>query len=173
MRDPTASSTPDDWNMTGRYLFAKGLYTQALSCFEKAGRLQDRDITFAYQLRKEARAVPRDNANREKRAATFRHAGLAFTSCAQNASDDSGPLLYKKSGECYYEARDLACAADAYLAATEFTQAARLYRDAGLFDQAVALARPTDGSVTKVEFKIADNIVGVARIEYLRTSKFE
>ena len=158
---PIAQSTPEEWNDTGLKLFGKGLYAQAASCFEKANRDHDRRIAEAYQIRKEARL--------SRNVSGFKEAGMAFSACGLITHGELAQGLYTKAAECFLEAGETSLAADNYKAASEFTQAARLYRKAGQFDDAVLLARPPDHSISLVDPGVAEIIIDVARVQYIRT----
>lgn len=82
------------------------------------------------------------------------------------------PRLHKKAGECFVEAGELRSAAESYASAMDFNMAARLYRKAGLFNEAVALVKPTGGQPSLVDGRIGDEIIQVAKFEYVRQENF-
>ncbi|KAF9509961.1 hypothetical protein BS47DRAFT_108769 [Hydnum rufescens UP504] len=154
-------STPEEWNTTGRYLFAKTLYVQAASCFAKANRDHDRRIAEAYQIRKEAR-VTND-------ILSFKEAGTAFSACASTAQGETAQGLYTRAAECFLQARETSLAADNYKAASEFTKAVQLYRKVGQFEDVASLLRPPDHSISLVDPGVADDMLDVVRMQFLRT----
>lgn len=139
-----------------------------MSCFEKAGRSLDRDISKAYALHEHAR---RSTTGQDR---SFARAAEEFRRCAESAlHDPMAPRLYKKAGECFVQARDLPSAAECYILASEFTIAARLYRKAGMFNEAIGLIKSTDGQPSGVDKAAGDEIINVAKVEYARTSNFQ
>lgn len=141
----------------------------AASCFEKAGRSLERDICKAYEHHEKAQRKP-GAASRN----SFTSVAEEFRRCASSASQDSLALgLHKKAGECFIEAGNLLSAAASYVSALDFNMAARLYRKAGRFDEAVALIKPTGGRPSLVDEKVGHEIIRVAQFEYIRRNNIQ
>lgn len=164
----TAASTPEEWNDTGRYLFQKTLFAQAASCFEKANRPQDRDISMAYQKRKDARRLA---SGRDRRAA-FKAAGEAFTACGSSAIvRDEAKSYHTLAEQCFNEAGEADLAAHARAAALDETEAAIVYRDIRDFDNALKLIIRPKTESSRVRPDIAKEIIELARWEFLANSQ--
>jgi len=95
---------------------------------------------------------------------------MAFSACGSMAHGETAQVCYRKAAECFLIAHETSLAADNYKAAREFTQAAKLYRKAGQFSDAVLLARPHDHSISLVDPDVAEDIIDLARLQYLRTN---
>ncbi|CAE6480843.1 unnamed protein product [Rhizoctonia solani] len=167
----SVSSTEADWAKSGRLLFNKRLYPQAIFCFEKAGLLVERDIAAAYELRKQARLLQAaKSGDRAARRAAFARAASDFRGCAILSKGKQQTSCYLRAAECYLQAEDWKAAAEAFYSANDFDMAARNFRRAGCFEQAVGVVKNHKNNVQK---NIADEIIGVARLEYLRTDRLE
>ena len=164
----TAISTLEEWNSTGRYLFAKGLYAQAASCFEKANRPQDRDVAIAYQKRKDARRMEIGARRRQ----AFKVAGEAFSACGYATSGEVARSYHRLAIPCFNEANEPALAAQSHAAASEQTVAAKMFRDLGDFDEAINLVKPKKG-ISLVAPDVGQQIIELARLEYLRVGRIE
>ncbi|KAG2131228.1 P-loop containing nucleoside triphosphate hydrolase protein [Suillus bovinus] len=128
------SSTPEEWASFGRSLFSHKSYSQAIHCFKRANLRHEVKVCEAYQLREVARssvgvALPSD----QKRA--FNVAANVFDDCGATATGDQKLQYYRSSADCYVRAGDDLKAAEAYLNAQEFEQAAKRYRKVGQFDK--------------------------------------
>ncbi|KAG2085197.1 uncharacterized protein F5147DRAFT_794237 [Suillus discolor] len=128
------SSTPEEWASFGRSLFSHKRYSQAIHCFERANLRREVKVCEAYQLREAARSsVGVALLSNQKRA--FNMAADAFTHCGATATGNLKLQYYRNSADCYVRAGDDLKAAEAYLSAQEFEQAAKRYRKAGRFDK--------------------------------------
>ncbi|KAG2096334.1 uncharacterized protein F5147DRAFT_839983 [Suillus discolor] len=128
------SSTPEEWASFGRSLFSHKRYSQAIHCFERANLRREVKVCEAYQLREVARSsVGVALLSDQKRA--FNVAADAFTDCAETAPGNQKLQYYRNSADCYVRAGDDLKAAEAYLSAQEFEQAAKRYRKVGRFDK--------------------------------------
>jgi tetratricopeptide (TPR) repeat protein len=170
-----AMSTPEEWNQAGRVLFGRRLFTQAASCFDKAHRQHDREVSIAYQLREDARAVNiQDRKLHQKRIRLFREAARAFQSCTESSTSDSDRHnCYRHAGECFLKAEDFEFAAKSFKAAKEFTEAALLFRKIGDFDEAIDIVKPYTGEESLVDPSVKDEIIKVAKLEYARKHDFK
>jgi hypothetical protein len=91
-------------------------------------------VCEAYQLREAARSsVGVALLSNQKRA--FNVAADAFTDCGATATGNQKLQYYRNSADCYVRAGDDLKAAEAYLSAREFEQAAKRYRKVGRFDK--------------------------------------
>ncbi|KAF8336964.1 uncharacterized protein EI90DRAFT_93924 [Cantharellus anzutake] len=156
-------STTDEWNDMARTLFSKFLYTQAASCFNKAGRKDDHDIALAYQQRKDARAISKN----DKRIAAFRDAGAAFRACAEASSAGTRALRRNAAG-CFVLSKEFKDAAKEFEEALEYTDAAINYHRAELLEDVARLVRPPDGSISLVTRRTREGLLDNIRIQYLR-----
>ncbi|KAG1854678.1 hypothetical protein C8R48DRAFT_721046 [Suillus tomentosus] len=128
------SSTPEEWASFGRSLFSHKRYSQAIHCFERANLHREVKVCEAYQLREAARSsVGVALLSNQKRA--FNVAADAFTDCGATATGNQKLQYYRNSADCYVRAGDDLKAAEAYLSAREFEQAAKRYSKVGRFDK--------------------------------------
>ena len=147
----------------GRTLFSRSLFAQAAACFDKAHRVDYRNMASAYQKRKDARSLALGKA----RLAAFKVAASEFEACAKGAAAGSQALRHR-AAECYVEAGEFACAGVNFEAAERFTDAAVNYHKAQLFDDATRLVRPPDGTLSFVEQPIRDRLLDNIKLQYLR-----
>ncbi|CAE6385928.1 unnamed protein product [Rhizoctonia solani] len=167
----SVSSTEADWAKSGRLLFNKRLYPQAMFCFEKANLLVERDIASAYESRKQARLLQAaKSVDRTTRRAAFSRAASDFLGCAFLSKAKQQTSCYLRAAECYLQAEDWKAAAEAFYSAHDFDMAARNFRRAGCFDEAVDVVKKHR---SRVQNNVAEDILGVARLEYFRTNKLE
>ena len=152
-------------------MFARANYTQAASCFDKAQRLGDRDMSLAYQLRKDAREVASDAA----RSASFKSAGHAFESCAEAElkGTEERCSLHRLAGECFLECHEYALAGANFEPADAFTEAAVCFHKAQLLEDAARLVCPPDGSESLVDESVRDTILDSIKLQYLRANNLE
>ena len=154
------SSTPEEWANTGRDLFSKRRYRHAKLCFERAGQNLRRDISYAYQLRQDARPIEHGSRQREL---TFLCAADIFWACAPKLNPPNHLKCFLKSAECYVQGDRLIRAFDAYYHAEEWTSAARYARLAGKFDRAIEII--DEGNVDKA---VAESIIQVCKLVYVQ-----
>ncbi|KAG8744274.1 hypothetical protein FRC10_010437 [Ceratobasidium sp. 414] len=166
----SVSSSEADWAKSGRLLFNKGLYPQAMFCFEKAGLELERDIAAAYQARKEARLLLAKSASAERQTwrNSFTKAAKDFLDCARRSKGKQQISCYLRTAECFLQAEDWKLAAESYRSAEEFDLAAKNFRRAGCFIEAVDVVKKH-----KVQKGLANEIIGIARLEFLRKSQYE
>ncbi|KAF8594570.1 P-loop containing nucleoside triphosphate hydrolase protein [Ceratobasidium sp. AG-I] len=162
------SSSEADWAKSGRLLFNKGLYPQAMFCFEKADLLVERDIASAYQARKNARLLLAKD--RQTRRAAFRDAAKNFLDCAILSKGKQQTSCYLRAAECYLQAEEWKSAAESFLSANEFDQSAKNFRRAGCFSEAVGVVKQHRPDMTA---GLADEIYGIARLQFLRKSQYQ
>ncbi|CAE7232048.1 unnamed protein product, partial [Rhizoctonia solani] len=98
----SVSSTEADWAKSGRLLFNKRLYPQAIFCFEKAGLLLERDIAAAYESRKQARLLQAaKSVDRATRRIAFTTAASQFIECAKSSKGKQQVSCYFRAAECH------------------------------------------------------------------------
>jgi tetratricopeptide (TPR) repeat protein len=168
------SSTPQEWEKTGRTLFTNKRYIQAMHCFERAGLNREAGVAHAYFLREDARATARRDQSKQgvvQYQKAFRAAAEAFLNCAQLAinSKERGIFL-RNAAECLERADEDFRAAEVYKQAQEFTKAAKLYRKTAKFDDAVAVITENRSQVVQ---EVAENIIGVAKLFYFKSGELE
>lgn len=157
-----ASSTPEEWASTGRSLFFRQRYSQAIHCFERAYLHREVKVCKAYLLRKAARStVGVALLNVQQRA--FTAAADAFVECAAAATGNERRQYYRTSAYCYIRGGQDLKAADSYLKAEEFELAAKSYRKAGSFDRTLHVL--TDHRAVIPE-KTATELWMVCRLHY-------
>ncbi|KDN37502.1 hypothetical protein RSAG8_10101, partial [Rhizoctonia solani AG-8 WAC10335] len=195
------SSSEADWAKSGRLLFNKGLYPQAVFCFEKAGLLVERDIASAYQqgsnlsfpqavfcfekagllverdiasayqARKDARLLLVKSVDRQTRRGAFKRAANDFLGCAFLSKGKQQISCYLRAAECFIQAEEWKLAAESYLSAEQFDLSARNFRRAGCFDQAVQIVKKYRNRLKSQD--LVDEILGIARLEFLRKSEYQ
>ncbi|KAG2132369.1 hypothetical protein DEU56DRAFT_859536 [Suillus clintonianus] len=156
------SSTPEEWATFGRSLFSHKRYSQAIHCFERANLPREVKVCEAYQLREVARSsVGVALLSDQKRA--FNVAADAFTACGAAASVNQKLQYYRNSADCYVRGGEDLKAADAYLNAQEFEQAAKRYRKVGRFDKTLHVL---DDHGVNIPNETAEELRTVCRLFY-------
>ena len=152
-------------------MFERAHYTQAASCFDKAQRFGDRNMSRAFQLRKDAREAAADAT----RSALFKSAAHAFKSCAEAESEGTGGRrsLHRLAGECFLEYQEYGPAGAQFELAGALTEAASCFHKAQLLEDAARLVRPPDGSESLVEESVRDRILDSIKLQYLRANDLE
>lgn len=162
------SSSPEEWEKSGRTLFQNKRYLQALHCFERAGLSREVAVSHTYYLREQARstAAVGSRKSQQTRITAFLAAAEAFLECATatiNAKEKR--VYYRNAGDCFERAEDHHRAARAYVEAREFTTAAKLFRLCAKFDEAVDVVKRFR---QEIEDDVAQTIFDVARLFYFR-----
>jgi hypothetical protein len=141
-------------------------------CFQKGGLWVERDISAAYQARKKARLLLAKSVDRQTRRAAFASAAKEFLGCATSAEERPKQQIscYLRAAECFLQADDFKSAAQAFFLVDEFDLAAKNFRLAGCFTEAVDVVKRYRDKMQKT---LADEIIGVARLQYLRKSEYE
>ncbi|KAG1889225.1 hypothetical protein F4604DRAFT_1612723 [Suillus subluteus] len=156
------SSTPEEWASFGRSLFSHKRYSQAIHCFERANLHREVKVCEAYQLREVARSsVGVAILSNQKRA--FNAAADAFTDCGATAAGNQKLQYYRNSADCYVRAGDDLKAAEAYLNAQEYEQAAKRFRKAGRFDKTLHVL---DDHGTNIPEETTEELWTVCRLFY-------
>ena len=167
------SSSPEEWEKSGKTLFQNKRYLQAMHCFERAGLNREVAVSNTYYLREQARSTPshiskQSSSLREK---AFAIAADAFLLCAVSATTVKEKKAYLRSAaDCFENALDDFKAAHAYAQAEEFTTAAKLYRKCAKFDEAVEIVT---NHRSFIELEVAENIIDVARLFYFKSGELE
>jgi tetratricopeptide (TPR) repeat protein len=167
------SSSPEEWEKSGRSLFQNKRYLQALHCFERAGLSREVVVSRTYYLREQARLTPAGESrkNRQTRTAAFLVAAKAFLECAKAATNATYKrVYYRNAGDCFERAEEKGQAACAYLEAQEYTTAAKLFRGCAKFDEAVDVVKRYR---QEMDAEIAQNIFDVARLFYFRGGELQ
>jgi tetratricopeptide (TPR) repeat protein len=167
------ASSPHEWAKTGRILFTKKLFEQAVLCFERAGQPLERDISSAYFLRQKVRiAFPRGRTNDPaKLSEAYREVAEAFLDCARRAPTENQRLrCYRLAGDSFDSGNLHKRAGDAYVEAQEFTLGVKHLRKAEYFDDSIRVIREHRSDI---EPEVAEEIWDTAKIYYLQRNKFE
>lgn len=131
------SSTPAEWEAFGNDLFKHKRYPQAMHCFARASLPRMVAICEAFHLREVARAKV-GVATQKVQQDAFLAAADAFVASGNDAPPQNLKerfQYYRNAADCYVRAGDDRRAAEAYLDAQEYDQAARRFRKVGLFDK--------------------------------------
>ncbi|KAI0089831.1 hypothetical protein BDY19DRAFT_992789 [Irpex rosettiformis] len=160
-----SSSKLEEWAEMAKTLFANKRYSQASRAFERAKMPREKDIAGAYHLREAAQRTPRSqNTVLNPREQAFHAAAEAFFLCAGLSPSRKERLAYYRiAAECYLEASELKKAAEAYILTEDHTQAAQVFRQGGLFDEAIDTIDQYKEQIQPIE---AEKIRDVAKIHY-------
>jgi hypothetical protein len=167
------SSSPKEWEISGKTLFQNKRYLQAMYCFERAGLNREVAVSHTYFLREQARLTPTPRSKQSSflREKAFATAADAFLSCAVSATTLKEEKAYlRNAADCFVNALDDFKAAQTYVQAEEFTTAAKLYRKCAKFDEAVKIVTDYRSFVDR---EVAENIIDVARLFYFRSGELE
>lgn len=166
------SSTPEEWAATARTLFDNRRYLQAMRCYERAGLLREKQVSYAYYLREQARGTVKTRRTTDNsRTIAFITAAEAFLQSATLSKARKETIAYyRNAAECFIEANDDRRAAEAYLHAEEFTRSAQHYRKAGSFDDAVLVVQTHRQQIAPVD---AETIIDVAKLHYVKENRLE
>ncbi|KAG8760240.1 hypothetical protein FRC11_000711 [Ceratobasidium sp. 423] len=165
-----ASSSKSEWEERGRTLFERQLYPQAMLCFERAGLTLQRDIAAAYEARKQARLLQATKSNERESRSAFRDAARKFLECCKVATSKQQNSCYLRAAECFVQAEEWKPAAETFILARDFGMAAKSFRQAGCFAEAVEVVQT---HTEDIQANVAEEIIKVARLEYLRTAQYE
>ncbi|KAG1720128.1 uncharacterized protein EDB91DRAFT_1257152 [Suillus paluster] len=160
------SFNPEEWASSGRSLFLHKLYSQAMHCFQHAGRLREVKVCEAYLLRETARSsIGVASPNVQQKA--FITAADAFADCGAAATGNEKCQYYHTLAACYVRGGEDLKAADTYLVAQEFGLAVKRYRKAGSFDRTLCVL--TD-YCTMIPEETATALWTACRLYYCRKS---
>lgn len=167
------SSSPEEWERTARVLFQNKRFPQAMHCFERAGLSREMEVARAYYLREQARSTLASGAREQQlaRQKAFILAAEAFKDCALSAVNQKEYRAYHRSaGECFEKAGNDPKAAQAYVAAQEFTDGVKLYKKCGMFDEAVGVIKDHE---PYIPMDLVSSVYDIARLVYFKESNFE
>ena len=167
------SSSPEEWEKSGRTLFSNKRYLQAMHCFERAGLNREVAVSHTYYLRELARSTPITGSRSGvlSRQNAFLAAAEAFIECSGSAKSAKEKTAYLRSaGDCFEHGRDDYRAAQSYAQAGEYNTAVKLYRKCARFDEAVAIVTRNRQEIEK---EVAENLIGVARLFYFKGGELE
>ncbi|KAG8691136.1 hypothetical protein FRC09_011720, partial [Ceratobasidium sp. 395] len=160
-----ASPVEVDWAESGRLLFDRQLFVQAMLCFDKAGLPLERDVAAAYQARKEAWCLFAKSADEQIWSGLFIRAAGNFIYCAIRTDGKQQTDRYLRAAECYLQAKSWVLAATAFVSAEEYGLAAKCFCRAGRFDDAVTIVKKHKHEIQE---KLVDEVLEMARLECLR-----
>ncbi|KAF8974058.1 hypothetical protein BDZ97DRAFT_421872 [Flammula alnicola] len=167
------SSSPEEWEKSGRTLFSNKRYLQAMHCFERAGLDREVAVSHTYYLREQARSISPTSSKQcvSLRQQAFLAAAEAFVQCSVSAINSKETKAYLRSaGDCFEHAQEDFRAADAFSRAGEYNNAVKLYRKCAKFDEAVAIVT---SNRRDIEMEVAENIIDIARLFYFKGGELE
>ncbi|KAL5633836.1 hypothetical protein ACGC1H_005876 [Rhizoctonia solani] len=164
------TSSESEWEAQGRTLFEKELYPQAMLCFQRAGLTLEHDIAAAYETRKQARLLQAAKSNDRETRAAFRYAAEKFLECGKTATSKQQTSCYLRAADCYMQIEEWGPAAETFIIVRDFGMAAKCFRNAGCFAKAVEMVQAHSEDIQET---ISEEIIKVARLEYLRTAQYE
>ncbi|KAI0656836.1 hypothetical protein C8Q70DRAFT_1046658 [Cubamyces menziesii] len=166
------SSSREEWAGVARKLFHKQQFFEAELAFDRAGLAKERRVAHAYYLRDLAHTTSPSGVRTDGRPSSrYVRAADAFLQSAQEASDvDDQQSYYRIAGDCYAKGRQDRAAAEAFYAARDYNNAAKHYRAAGMFDDALNVVKDHQRDV---ERSVADGIVAVAKLQFLRENEVQ
>ncbi|KDN37507.1 hypothetical protein RSAG8_10106, partial [Rhizoctonia solani AG-8 WAC10335] len=164
------SSLESEWEEQGRTLFERELYPQAMLCFQRAGLVLESNIAAAYQARKEARLLQATKSNDRETRTAFHYAAKKFLECSKIATSKQQTSCYLRAADCFVQAEEWKPAAETFIIAQDFGMAAKCFRNAGCFSEAVETVQTHSEDIQQ---NVAEEIIKVARLEYLRTAQYE
>lgn len=135
--------------------------------YERAGKLREKAIAYAYHLREQARGIPvRNRPGDNERRNAYNEVARAFLASAQGATIlRERSEYYRIAAEAFIVLEDHAQAAQAFEKASKFTEAAQHYRLAGMFDETVSVIQNHGNAL---DSSVASQLTDVARYYYLQ-----
>ncbi|KAI0668726.1 hypothetical protein C8Q78DRAFT_979481 [Trametes maxima] len=168
------SSGKEEWAEVAWSLFHKKQYSEAELAFSRARRQREQRVAHAYVLRDIAWASLAGSARwrGSGEACAWVDAAKAFLKSGQEAEDeDDKRSYYLHAAECFAKAGgNDRYAAEAFYLAQDYEKAARHYRAAGMFDEAVGVVKHHAESVDQT---VSDNILSVSKLQFLRQNEVE
>jgi hypothetical protein len=139
-----------------------------MHCFERAGLRREVAVSRTYYLREQARTTPATGSRQSQQTKNnaFLVAAEAFLQCttaAVNAKERR--VYYRNAADCFEHAHEDYRAAQAYVEAQEFTNAAKLFRKCAKFDEAVDIVKRFRGDI---QDEVAENVFDVAKLFYFK-----
>ncbi|KDQ17181.1 hypothetical protein BOTBODRAFT_185909 [Botryobasidium botryosum FD-172 SS1] len=164
----TVLSSAGDWKKTGRELFARQLYDEAMLCFERAGSEFETSVCKAYLRRSQARRAAMSSPAAGK--SLYNRAAWLFMSCVGLAPQRRILLCFRLAADCFALAPDYEKAGDVYQDAEEFTLSAQSYRKAGNFEKCAEIIQKYR---SYVDDEVAAGLSEVCKLGLIRENKFK
>ena len=166
------SSGKEEWAEAARSLFIKRQYSEAADAFERADRPQERLVALAYGLREEARtSFANTRGGVSSQSSAFAKAAEAFIDASHGALEPDDRRTYSRiAAECYVRSGDDGKAGAAYRDAQEYTLAAKHFRKAGMFDEAIVVVRSYGQDIPP---DVVQSIVDVSKLYYIRENELK
>ncbi|KAJ2931128.1 hypothetical protein H1R20_g5904, partial [Candolleomyces eurysporus] len=173
-----ARSTQEEWATAGRSLFANRRYSQAMHAFERAGLSREAEISHTHHLREIARSIqPVDEDATSSKRDAFYSAAKSFLDRARSSKGKAQRVFFHNAAGCFEKAgnwgdnmEDYGEAARAYVAASEYAAAFRLYMKTQMFDEAIDVIRKHRH---EVDDELANHVQDVARLFYFKNKELE
>ena len=163
------TSAPEEWSDTAKRLFERGHYLQAMHCYARAGMDRERDVSHAYDLRRQARAHPPSEL--AARNAAFVKAAEAFVLCARTATHTGEvQVYYRIAAQCFLESGEDKRSAECCLLCGDYTQCALCYCKGGAIEDAVHVVTAHGASI---EASVVKTVLDVAKVHYLKERQSE
>ena len=161
-----SASDAESWTRRGREFLAERRYLLASQAFRMARLFHDAAIADAFYLRDQI-----DVVHPRMRPEALRDAAQAFERVATTSDNCEKRIEYfATSSRLYSDIPDIPRAANCLVNAESFTEAAVLYRQIGMFDEALGVvhqyASRVDASTTK-------NIVHSAKLYYFQQLRIQ
>lgn len=162
-------SNEEEWTIRGKVFFENHRWELAKQCYEKAGKKQAASVADAYLQRERARRIPSEGRGKARDLA-FKSAAKAFETCSQNVNDDLTKNKYLKlSAGCLEEGGDDALharAAEVYRQGNWRSDALRLYRKLGKFDEIYEIITQSDAATIDQSIRDVTRLFFVSKKEY-------
>ena len=172
-QESTDFARPSDeerWANRGKRFFDDCQWEHAKQCYKRAGKKQAESVADAYLQRERARRIPSEGKGKARKSA-FMSAAKAFESCSQNANDPLATSKYLKLfAGCLEEGNETRRAAEVYRQGNWVSDAARLYRKLGLFDEIFDIITQSDASLVAT---IPESIRDVTRLHFVSKEAYE
>lgn len=165
-------SSPAEWAEQADKLFNNKNYLQAQHAYHKAGQGREASIAGAYYLREAAWSHSGDHQSAQALVkGAFVSAATAFEKVAESATRKSEQRTFSRiAAECYAHIADHLRAAPLFERARSYTLAARHYRSAGQFDDAVRVMKAHEEDIDP---DVAEEIMDVSKLFYLKGGQIE
>ncbi|KAI0353177.1 hypothetical protein OH77DRAFT_1497420 [Trametes cingulata] len=167
------TSSKEEWEEVAWSLFQKRQYSEAELAFERARLPREKRVAHAYYLRDLAQSAPVVSGTTRRGSASDTDRSTAVADAFKHAADEAIATDDKQSysriaGEYYVRAGDNRQAAVAFYLAGHYESAAKQYRAAGMFEEAVDVVRRHQENIS---VPISEGIISVARLQFLRTNE--
>ncbi|GBE80111.1 predicted protein [Sparassis crispa] len=160
------SSTSEEWAHAARTHFENKHYTQAMHAYDKASMAGEKAVAEAFYLREKARNTL--DVGGTARSIAFGDAAEAFRVRAEIATARERKAYFRIAAQCYGESGKPRPAAQCYIHADDYAEAALSLRDAELFDEAVQIIQSHRIHVEEAD---ADLVISSAISYYFKKSE--